>query len=428
MAVESRPTPRRTRLGIYDASPAVGAISRYVESILAEIDPAEFEVILFGVAEGPYKIFPRFKAINAPARASVAPQGTGGLEPTSHQTTSSAKRYWRRLAPRSLRLWAGFGRDCSRLAGVFRGESLDLLHTNYTGCEESPVAARMSGVPQVLGTFHVSPSLDLRRQRSGLGHRSLEVLSNHCLHRSIAVSESTRKEWGRRTFLSLRRIISIPNGVNAETFRRRSEAAEARRLIGIPDDGRVLIGGVGRLAEAKGFDFLLEAVALLAGEPTGPSLALAGEGPLRGSLVDRADKLGIADRVHFLGFHRDVRPVFEALDVFVLSSESEAMPYAVLEAMAMGLPVVGTSVGGVPEIIVEGVTGSLVPSRDPQALAGALRPLLASPELRSRMGAAGRTRVVEHFDEKMTVRRTIEVYRQLASRGCVRSGALSYSS
>ena len=403
--------PRRPRIGIYDPSHGKTGPSRYVESILGGLDPEEFEVVIFGDPGGPFGS--RLGLHVEPVAADGPPvSGTPGGRAGPGGLGRVARGRWRHLTPGLVRLWGGFGRESNRLARSFRRRPVDLLHTNNTGCEESPVAARLAGIPRVLGTFHVDSKYDLAGTRSGLGHRALECLSNRCLHRAIAVSESTKEDWVRRTRLPPDRVVTIFNGVDPDAFRRRIGADEARARLGLPGDGALLIGGVGRLDEAKGFADLIEAVALLAGDHPGLVLAIAGDGPLRPSLEAKARALGMADRVRFLGFQQDVRTVLEALDVFVLSSICEAIGYALLEAMAMGLPAVGTRVGGVPEVIVDGVTGSLVASRDPQALAASLRPMLASPELRGRMGRSGRGRIIGHFNERETVRRTIEVYRR----------------
>jgi len=385
--------------------------SRYVESILGGLDPEEFDIVIFGDPAGPFATRPGLH-VEATAADSIPTTASAEGRTVPRGPGQIARGQWRRLTPGLVRLWGGFGRESNRLARLFRRRPVDLLHTNNTGCEESPVAARLAGIPRVLGTFHVDSKYDLSGVRSGLGHRALECLSNRCLHRAIAVSEATKEDWVQRTGLPADRVVTIPNGVDPDAFRRRVGTAEARARLGLPGDGTLLIGGIGRLDEAKGFADLIEAVALLTGDHPGLVLAIAGDGPLRPSLTAKAAALGIADRVRFLGFQRDVGAVLEALDVFVLSSLCEAIGYALLEAMAMSLPTIGTRVGGVPEVIVEGMTGSLVAARDPQALAAALRPLLASPELRGRMGQSGRERVIEHFNVRETVRQTIEVYRQ----------------
>jgi glycosyltransferase involved in cell wall biosynthesis len=306
--------------------------------------------------------------------------------------------------------------ECLRLARKFRTRPIELLHTNNTGCEESAVAARLAGIPRVVGTFHVDATYDLEGTRSGLRYRVLEYLSNHCLHKAIAVSEATKANWMGRTRLSANRIVTIHNGIDPERFQRRTGRIEARQLLGLPGDDRLILGGVGRLDEAKGFTYLLDGFAELVRDYPNTMLAIAGDGPLRGPLEKQASRLGIADRVRFLGFCRDVQRVYDALDVFVLSSLCEALPYALLEAMATRLPVVGTTVAGVPEVIIQGETGFLVGARDANALAGAIRPLLDSPELRERMGQAGRERVVRHFNEADAVQKTISVYREMLGR------------
>jgi glycosyltransferase involved in cell wall biosynthesis len=119
--------------------------------------------------------------------------------------------------------------------------------------------------------------------------------------------------------------------------------------------------------------------------------------------------------VVFAGHRTDVPEILQALDIFVLPSNWEGLPNAVLEAMAAGLPVVATRVGGVPEVVVEGQTGILVPPRDPNALADALLTLLRDPNLRRRMGQAGRQRVQEYFSVDQMVSKTETLYEQLLS-------------
>jgi glycosyltransferase involved in cell wall biosynthesis len=298
------------------------------------------------------------------------------------------------------------------LARLLRKHPVDLFHTQYTGCEEAPVAARIVGAHHVIGTFHVNSTLDLNRTRSGPAYRVLENLSNHCLDAAIAVSRATGRDWIERTHIPARRVVTVYNGIDPDRFARQRSRADARRHLGLPEDALV-VGGLGRLDEAKGFAYRIAAAARLQGEVPNLVVAIAGEGPLRKSLENEAAQLGVAQRVRFLGFQRDVQLTLDALDVFALPSLSEALPYAVLEAMACGLPVVGTTVGGVPEIIVPGETGFLVPPCNPNALAERLRILLRDADLRARMGMVGRERVIRHFHERDMVRQTIQLYREV---------------
>ncbi len=216
----------------------------------------------------------------------------------------------------------------------------------------------------------------------------------------------------RRTHIPGERVVTIYNGIDPDRFRRQRSRSDARGQLGLPADVLV-VGGVGRLDEAKGFSHLIAAAARLRAEFPGLVVAITGDGPMRKSLEAEAVREGVEDVVRFLGFRSDVQLVLDALDVFVLPSLCEAHPYALLEAMATKLPAVGTAVGGVPETIVDGITGFVVPPRNSDRLAVAIRTLLLDPDLRLRLGEAARDRVIREFDERITVRRTIQLYRDL---------------
>lgn len=396
----------KTRLGIYCPGVGTGGPWRYVHSVLAGLDPAEFDVTVFCDLPGGYAPRPWVRVV----RLGDSPTPPG-VPPSAVATPR--RRDWRQLCPPAAWRWAGYAQETRRLARVFGAHPVDLLHTQCTGCEESPVAARLAGVPRVMGTFHVDSTYDLHGVRSGPSYRVLEHVSNRCLDAAIAVSHATKRDWVARTHVPAGRVVTIPNGIDPDHFRRRQSREVARRELGIPADALV-VGGLGRLDEAKGFSDLLDAAALLRPEFPNLTVAIAGDGPLRQELRAKADRLGLGDGVRMLGFRADVQAVLDTLDVFALPSLCEALPYALLEAMATELPAVGSTVGGVPEVIAPGVTGFLVPPRAPDALAAALRPLLSDAALRARMGHAGRARVVECFQERDMVRRTIELYRSAA--------------
>src|SRR5207248_2205806 len=163
---------------------------------------------------------------------------------------------------------------------------------------------------------------------------------------------------------------------------------------------------VARLSPEKDIATLLQAVALIAKKTPGFRLEIAGDGPCKPELLRLANQLGIETNVTFLGEVRDVAALLAKARLFVLSSLTEGISLTLLEAMARGLPVVTTRVGGNPEVVVEGETGLLVPPRAPAELAAAMVHLLRSPDTRRRMGQAGRCRVEQHFD----VRRMVAEY------------------
>jgi glycosyltransferase involved in cell wall biosynthesis len=180
-----------------------------------------------------------------------------------------------------------------------------------------------------------------------------------------------------------------------------------------PIDRRIVLGVAGRLVPIKGVGCLLRALATLRHPFTHVQLEIAGAGPEEEALRHEAAALGVGDSVTFLGWQRDVWPLVGRWDVFVQPSLDEGFGMAALEAMAAGLPVVGTSVGGLPELIDDGRTGYVVPPSDATALAGRLRELLVDPERRREMGTAGRRRVRERFSAERMAGDIGGIYDQL---------------
>jgi glycosyltransferase involved in cell wall biosynthesis len=177
--------------------------------------------------------------------------------------------------------------------------------------------------------------------------------------------------------------------------------------------GPVIIGMVSRLAAVKNHALALEAFALVRARVPHAELHIYGDGECRETLVSRAAALGLADRVTFQGTVPPGTPVFRGIDVYLLSSDSEGSPNTVLEAMAAGVPVVATAVGGVPELVTDGVTGRLVGPSDPEALADALCALLHDPAERHRLAAAAVARARD-FAESRIVARLLSDYHALA--------------
>jgi glycosyltransferase involved in cell wall biosynthesis len=175
----------------------------------------------------------------------------------------------------------------------------------------------------------------------------------------------------------------------------------------------IILGTAGRLVELKGIEYLLSAAAALRSEFPALRLEIAGSGPERDKLEAAVADSGLGDHVTFLGWVRDLTTVLPRWDVFVMPSLEEGFPIAALDAMAAGLPVVATSVGGIPELIEDGKTGWLVPPRHAEALASRLRLLLSNPELRSRMGAAGYARVRDHFSAAQMTESIAQLYDEL---------------
>jgi len=186
------------------------------------------------------------------------------------------------------------------------------------------------------------------------------------------------------------------------------------RSVGVrKSNDTLVIGAARRLARFKGLEDLLEAFVLLHSEFPKIRLEIAGTGPLREKLERCANELGISEQVCFLGWREDIGCVMAGWDIAVVPSHEEGLGVAAIEAMAASLPVVATAVGGLPEVVLDRVTGLLVPAREPAALAGALRELLRSPHLRETFGEAGRKRAEEAFSLERTAAIVESVYQQV---------------
>lgn len=205
--------------------------------------------------------------------------------------------------------------------------------------------------------------------------------------------------------------LLVENGVDAEEFTRTLDTAEAKRRIGF-DPGRLLVGAVGRLSEEKGFDVLIRAAATC----LDVDFVIAGEGPHRPTLEALIGELGLGGRVRLLGYHDDTLAFYQALDLFVLSSRREGLPNVVLEAMAVGVPVVATRVGGVPRLAEDGRTGLLVEPGSVDELARAVARLLEDPALRARLGAEARRTVESRFSLQTRMETIRMVYDNLLGR------------
>jgi len=188
---------------------------------------------------------------------------------------------------------------------------------------------------------------------------------------------------------------------------------EALVALGVPPEAPV-IGNVAALTGHKDHSTLIEAMALVRRRLEGARLVIAGDGELRGTLERLVRDRGLSDRVVFAGFRSDLDRVLPAFSVFCLSSHLEGLGTSVLDAMAFSLPVVATAAGGIPEAVEDGVTGRLVPPRDPRALAAALVDVLGDERRRRALGEAGRRRFVERFTVARMVDETLRVLEEVA--------------
>jgi glycosyltransferase involved in cell wall biosynthesis len=241
-----------------------------------------------------------------------------------------------------------------------------------------------------------------------------------------------RSALSRRKYRSVRRVVAVSRAI-ARVLERDGLETDRIRLVyeGVPDrlpvsGGRERLAGLGvppdalvvanvaALTAHKDQRTLVEAAALLARDVPALRVVVFGEGEERPALEALVRDRGLGGTVVLAGFREDLDRVLPACDVFCLSSRLEGLGTSLLDAMAFGLPVVATAAGGIPEAVEDGITGRLVPVRNPRALAGALRDVAADPALRRRLGEAGRRRFLERFTASAMVEATLAVYREAA--------------
>jgi len=213
-------------------------------------------------------------------------------------------------------------------------------------------------------------------------------------------------------------VRCIRNGIDLAQVVPTVERSAMRAQLGIAPDTFV-VGTVGRLMPIKGFEYLIEAFAQFRRQPgrQESKLVIVGDGPLRAVLGQCAESHGVSRDVKFLGMRTDVYNVMRAFDVFALSSLHEGMPMVLLEAMALGVPIVASRVGGIPEILEDRREALLVPARDAGALAREIEVLAGSPELRTELIGAARGRVETQFSIKASATSMRELYRSLIGCG-----------
>jgi glycosyltransferase involved in cell wall biosynthesis len=306
-----------------------------------------------------------------------------------------------------------------RLAGLFREQSIDVVHTH----DERPhiygaFAARLAGVQRLIHTRHHGMADRLTPRQTGLVRLASELTD-----RFVCVSADSAHQAGRQG-VSPRTIRVLRNGIDLTRFdpapTPSSPTCGGREGRG---DGPVVV--VARLSPEKDITTLLHAASLALREDAAFQLEIAGDGPCMADLRRTAGDLGLNDCVRFHGQVRDVPALLRRAGLFVLPSLTEGVSLTLLEAMASGLAVVATRVGGNPEVVADGETGLLVPPRDPAALAAALLRLRRDRCERRRMEKAGRRRVERCFD----VRRMTTAYEKMylgldGPAGRLRAGAM----
>lgn len=283
----------------------------------------------------------------------------------------------------------------------------DVVHTHLIGA--NVLAAPLAALFRVPVRVTHDQTRDDVRIRSVI-HRGVDTLANRLNHHVIAVSSSIRTFVNQQEGVPPQKISVIYNAVDLQRFSPKNVSRERlRRKLDLPQEA-FIIGGVGRLHYQKNFPLFLEVAAEVGARLPRTMFVIAGEGPERAALEELSRKLGLASRLRFLGFVKEMPDFYQSLDLLLLTSHFEGTPLTVLEAMAMGLPVVASQVDGVEEVLADGEDGLLVPPGHRDLFVKGICRLAQDRSLWQRLSQAGQKKARQRYSAEAMVRQVEALY------------------
>jgi len=290
-----------------------------------------------------------------------------------------------------------------RLRKCFQQDRIEILHAHLFGATlHSMIAAKgILGLSKIV-TLHCDREDNVLQR---FGYPFLFSAAT-CV---IGVSQDASRIMGERYRNLQRKLLTIPNGIDIQIFSKRSPKEPIREKLNLPIKSKI-IGAIGRLTIQKGYAYLLQAFAQIRKTHPEAHLIIVGEGELSLTLETLKNTLKLDGSVHFLGSRNDVPELLQAIDVFVMSSLWEGLPLVLLEAMASGVPLVAPRVGGVPEVVADGVEGLLVPPGDSDSLAQAITSLLREPSLGQKLAKKALHKVRSRYSVEHMVREHERLY------------------
>ncbi|MDN5941963.1 MAG: glycosyltransferase family 4 protein [Nitrospira sp.] len=307
----------------------------------------------------------------------------------------------------------GSGKIFLELVREFKKSNFRIIHTHkYKDTILAAPVAKLCGIRHVVRTVHglSEPFEGLQAFKMSCYESIERNVHRSCVDVIIGVSSQIEAKYKAQGEVS--RVACIRNGIDLEGKSVQTDRWRTRKELSV-DGETCLIGTVGRLTPVKGIPYLLQAARVLLRRGANVKVLIVGEGSIRQDLLTQTHDLGISDNVVFLGHREDTDVLLQAMDIFVLPSLSEGIPMALLEAMAASLPIVASRVGGIPEIIEDGVDGYLVEPMDVDNLAERCRRLIKSPEVARKMGEQGRKRVEREFSATAMADRVASTYKEL---------------
>lgn len=304
-----------------------------------------------------------------------------------------------------------------RLSCFLSSSDYSIVHTHTSkGGFVGRLAAKLAKIPIIIHTAHGFAFHEFSNPIALIVYSRLEQLATRWCHRIITVSNFHRN-WALRLGIAPPdKIVAIPNGIATDYLTVTVHRSEMRRILGLSSKDVVILA-MGRLFPQKGLEYLIQAMPyILAGANRSTYLLLAGEGPMLDKLHKLAKVCGVSQNVFFLGFRKDIADLINTADIVVLPSLWEGLSIALLEAMALGKPIVATSISSNREVIKDGENGLLVPPRNPQALAQAILCLISDSTFALRISEAALKTFIENYTESRMLEQTWKVYSDLIDK------------
>lgn len=294
-----------------------------------------------------------------------------------------------------------------RLLRLARQETPDLIMTteNALACFWAGVLKRLGQVPHLVLAFHTT------RLVSWATYLAVRFTAPMC-DRLVALTPSHQQFWQAVSRMPFERFTIIPNGIDIHTFVPASDKASLKRHLHLPE-GKPIVGLVAYFKEVKNLPLFVEVAERLVRQGMDAHFVLVGDGPERPRTEQLIAQKGLDSYFTLPGLCETPLPWYQAFDILLLTSYSEALPLTILESAACGVPAVATDVGGVRDVIVPGTTGFVAPSGDVVRLASYVKHLIESPSLRLQMGQAARERVVQFFSLEAMVQQYAALFRQI---------------
>ncbi len=296
------------------------------------------------------------------------------------------------------------------LVNLLKRERVKILHTHlFHGDQAGRIAARLTGVPAVVSTEHIV-------ERRRLPWRTvINAMTWRMADKIICVSNSVRNHLRTTHRIPPGRLAVIPNGIDIEKLRVPISKTDARRKFRLPEQARV-VASAGRLDYQKGYDLLIHTVLILIKRFPELVFCIAGDGPDNENLAEQARGMGLQNIIRFLGQVNNVPELLQAADFYVQPSRWEGHPLALIEAMAVGLPVVATDVPGNRDAIISEETGILVEVESPESLAAGLGYIISEEEKAAKLGAAAAAFANREYDAKTMAARYGKIYEELGKK------------